>query len=77
MFEIVSFQEPTPMKPGEWGFRIKGHSSCSQIIEGCCPFDCTREILLQKLASEGLGGTFGGRVEQIGGGRFRYIAYTD
>jgi hypothetical protein len=76
MIEIV-YPEPPPMKPGEWGFKIKGHSSSSQIVEGCCPFDCTRETLIVELKSRGLDGTFGGRIEQCGSGRFRYIAYTD
>ena len=77
VIEIVSFRDTPPMKPGEWGFKIKGHSSCSQIVEGCCPFDCTREMLMSELKSRRLDGTFGGRIEQVGGGRFRYIAYTD
>ncbi len=53
-------------------YRIKMHSSSSQLCEGVYPEGTTRGEVEAKVK-----GTFGGRFEQFGGGRFRYVAYTD
>lgn len=53
-------------------YRSHGHSSCSMKIVGVYPEGATREDVEARVK-----GTFGGRFEQFGEGRFTYIAYTD
>ena len=48
------------------------HSSSSMIKEGVYPEGTTRGEVLEKVS-----GTFGGRFEHFGDGKFKYIAYTD
>jgi len=50
----------------------KPHSGCSMVKEGVYPEGTTREQVEAKVK-----GTFGGRFEQFGAGKFRYVAYTD
>ena len=49
----------------------KSHSNSSMIKEGTYE-DMTRHEVEQKVI-----GTFGGRFEHFGDGKFKYIAYTD
>lgn len=49
-----------------------GHTHFSMIKEGVYPAGMTREQLLDEIK-----GTFGGRFEHFGNGKFKYIAYTD
>lgn len=51
---------------------VKGHTHFSMICEGVYPENTTMEEI-RKLVD----GTFGGRFESFGGGKFKYIAYTD
>ena len=51
---------------------VKGHTHFSQICEGVYPPNTTPTEVGEKVK-----GTFGGRFEYFGGGRFKYIAYTD
>lgn len=51
---------------------IKTHTNSSQICEGVYPPEATKEDVLARVK-----GTFGGRFEHFGNGRFKYIAYTD
>lgn len=60
------------LDPTKIDFNRLPHSSCSMLIEGVCPEGTTQEEV-RKLVD----GTFGGRFEQWGGGKFRFIAYTD
>ncbi|NWE68985.1 hypothetical protein HX857_09730 [Pseudomonas gingeri] len=64
--------EPRPLDPKKIDYRIKWHTNSSQICEGVYPDGTTREEV-QKLVI----GTFGGRFEHFGKGKFKYIAYTD
>ncbi len=63
---------PRPLDPTRIDWRDKPHSSCSMIKEGVYPEGTTREEV-RKVVN----GTFGGRFEHFGGGRFKFIAYTD
>lgn len=53
-------------------YHSKSHSNSSMIREGVYP-EGTRQADVE----DKVRGTFGGRFEQWGGGKFRYIAYTD
>ena len=64
--------EPRPLDPTKIDYRIKQHTNSSQICEGVYPEATPREEV-QKLVI----GTFGGRFEHFGKGKFKYIAYTD
>ncbi|KRP44096.1 hypothetical protein [Pseudomonas poae] len=64
--------EPRPLDPTKIDYRIKSHTNSSQICEGVYPEGTPREEV-QKLVI----GTFGGRFEHFGKGKFKYIAYTD
>lgn len=64
--------EPRPLDQTKIDYRIKSHTNSSQICEGVYPEGTTREEV-QKLVI----GTFGGRFEHFGKGKFKYIAYTD
>lgn len=48
------------------------HSSSSMIKRGVYPEGTTQQQVLEKVS-----GTFGGRFNHFGGGRFEFIAYTD
>ena len=61
-----------PLDKTKIDYRIKGHSSCSQICEGVYPEGTTKDEVLRQVK-----GTFGGRFESFGNGKFRFIAYTD
>lgn len=60
------------LDPGKVDWIAKSHSSCSMIKEGVYP-----EHLNHKDVEAVVRGTFGGRFESFGNGKFRYIAYTD
>lgn len=64
--------KPKPLDNSKIDYRIKGHTSSSQICEGVYPngtsMDDVRNIV---------NGSFGGRFEQFGNGTFKFIAYTD
>lgn len=63
---------PRPLDPTRIDYRSLPHSSCSMIMEGVYPEGTTREEVRALVD-----GTFGGRFEQFGNGKFRFIAYTD
>lgn len=50
----------------------KAHSSSSMIKEGTYPLKMSKEEVESEVR-----GTFGGRFEYFGNGKFKYIAYTD
>jgi hypothetical protein len=53
-------------------YRIQSHSGSSQLCIGVCPPNTTRDQVEAVVK-----GTFGGRFDQWGDGRFVYVAYTD
>ncbi|MFY3577131.1 hypothetical protein ACOTI8_31005 [Achromobacter xylosoxidans] len=63
---------PRPLDPTRIDYRSLPHSSCSMIKEGVYPEGATREEVRALVD-----GTFGGRFEHFGNGKFRFIAYTD
>ncbi len=64
--------KPRPLDKTKIDYRSKGHTSSSMVKEGVYPEGSTRSDV-RKVVD----GTFGGRFEQFGGGRFKFIAYTD
>jgi len=64
--------KPRPLDSTKIDYRTKSHSNSSQICEGVYPEGCT-QAEVRKVVD----GTFGGRFESFGNGRFKFIAYTD
>ena len=64
--------KPRPLDNSKIDYRIKMHTAASQICEGVYPEGTTMEEV-RKVVD----GTFGGRFEHFGNGKFKYIAYTD
>ncbi|WP_019567327.1 hypothetical protein [Agrobacterium sp. 10MFCol1.1] len=60
------------LDPSKIDYTISMHSNSSQKVEGVYPAGTTREDVIARVQ-----GTFGGRFERFGGGKFTYIAYTD
>lgn len=69
---IMETMKPRPLDPRKIDYRIKGHSNASQICEGVYPEGTERAEVEKRVR-----GTFGGRFEHFGNGKFKYIAYTD
>lgn len=69
---FVPVWEPEELDNTKIDYHIKSHSSCSQICEGVYPEGTT-----QTQVRAVVNGSFGGRFESFGGGKFRFIAYTD
>ena len=67
---------PRPLDPSKIDWHSKSHSNSSMLKEGVYPQSgddaADRAAVLEKVA-----GTFGGRFDHFGGGRFKYVAYTD
>jgi len=61
-----------PLDNTKIDYRTRSHSHMSQICEGVYPEGTTCEEV-RKVVN----GTFGGRFEHFGNGRFKFIAYTD
>lgn len=62
----------SPLDNTKIDYRITPHTSSSQLCEGVYPEGTTQDQVRAEVK-----GTFGGRFEQFGGGRFKFIAYTD
>ena len=65
-----------PLDSTKVDWRSSSHSSCSMVKEGVYPQsgdNAADREMVRKLVD----GTFGGRFEHFGDGRFRFIAYTD
>ena len=60
------------LDPSKIDFHVLSHTNFSQICEGVYPEGTTSAQVLEKVR-----GTFGGRFEYFGNGKFKYIAYTD
>ncbi|MGF6633565.1 hypothetical protein OKW30_001385 [Paraburkholderia sp. Clong3] len=69
---IHVMHDPRELDTTKIDWHSKGHSSATMIKEGVYPPSATREDV-----ENAVRGTFGGRFEHFGGGRFKYIAYTD
>lgn len=65
-------RKPRPLDNTKVDYREKLHSGCSMIKEGVYPKGMPSSEV-EKIVN----GTFGGRFESFGGGRFKFIAYTD
>lgn len=64
--------KPKPLDNSKIDYRIKMHTAASQICEGVYPKGTSMEEV-RKVVN----GTFGGRFEHFGNGKFKFIAYTD
>lgn len=79
MYEIMEFDGDKlvpngqrPLDPTRIDWHSLPHSGSSMRRVGVCPLDATR-----KQVEAAVMGTFGGRFESFGNGKFVYIAYTD
>lgn len=70
--EVVKGPYPRPLDPRKIDYHVLSHTSSSQICEGVYPEGTTKEDVESRVR-----GTFGGRFERFGGGKFKYVAYTD
>jgi hypothetical protein len=64
--------KPRPLDPTKIDWHNKPHTYSSMIKEGGYPPGTTHSQVEEKVR-----GTFGGRFEHFGAGKFKYIAYTD
>jgi hypothetical protein len=64
--------KPLQLDKTKIDYRSKMHSSSTMIKEGVYPDGATKTEV-QKVVN----GTFGGRFEEFGNGRFKFVAYTD
>lgn len=64
--------KPRMLDNSKIDYRSKIHTASTMLKEGVYPDGAS-----QSEVAAAVRGTFGGRFEQFGGGRFRYIAYTD
>ena len=64
--------KPRPLDNTKIDYRVKMHTASSQICEGVYP-EGTTAIETRAVVN----GTFGGRFEHFGNGKFKFIAYTD
>lgn len=61
-----------PLDKSKLDWHSKPHTNSSMIKEGVYPLAMTRDEVEAKVR-----GTFGGRFDYFGEGRFKYVAYTD
>lgn len=61
-----------PLDPTRLDYHSKSHTNASMIKEGVYPPSMTRAEVEAEVQ-----GTFGGHFAHFGGGKFKYIAYTD
>lgn len=64
--------KPRQLDSTKIDYRSKMHTASTMIKEGVYPEGTQRGEVEAEVR-----GTFGGRFEQFGGGKFRYVAYTD
>jgi len=69
---IYKMFTPRPLDPTKIDYRNYSHTHFSMIKEGVYPEGTTMEEVRKVVE-----GTFGGRFEYFGNGKFKYIAYTD
>lgn len=61
-----------PLDPTKLDWHSKSHTNSSMVKEGVYP-----EGMARAEVEKAVLGTFGGRFEYFGNGKFKYIAYTD
>lgn len=64
--------KPRPLDDTRIDYRTKSHTASTMIKEGVYPIGTSRSEV-EKVVK----GTFGGRFDYFGGGKFKYTAYTD
>jgi hypothetical protein len=69
---VIASWKPVALDPRKIDYRVRSHTHFSQICEGVYPMPTSRDDVEQRVR-----GTFGGRFEHFGDGKFKYIAYTD
>jgi hypothetical protein len=69
---VIEAWRPRELDASRIDWRSFSHSNSSMIKEGVYPETATRAEVEQAVK-----GTFGGRFEHFGNGKFKYIAYTD
>jgi hypothetical protein len=70
--ETMERRKPRPLDPTKIDYRIHMHTNSSQRVEGVYPEGTTPDQVRALVD-----GTFGGRFNRFGDGRFEFIAYTD
>ncbi|WP_031254266.1 hypothetical protein [Curvibacter lanceolatus] len=65
-----------PLDNTKVSWRARSHSSCSMIKEGVYP-QSGNDSADREMVRKQVDGTFGGRFESFGKGKFKFIAYTD
>jgi hypothetical protein len=68
----IAVPKPRALDPTKIDYRVTSHSNSSQLCTGVYP-DGTSRADVEKIVK----GTFGGRFNHFGNGRFEYVAYTD
>lgn len=71
MKDEINTDKQELLKQVKWKGRGHG-STCSMIKEGTYPEGLSREDVKPLV-----NGTFGGKFDFFGGGKFRFVAYTD
>lgn len=69
---VAKSWELRKLDPTKLDWHSFSHSNSSMVKEGVYPSSMTRVEVEKAVA-----GTFGGRFDSFGNGKFRYIAYTD
>lgn len=64
--------QPRQLDSTKIDYHVIPHTHFSQICEGVFPEGTTRDDVLARVK-----GTFGGRFDHFGNGKFKYVAYTD
>lgn len=64
--------KPRPLDPRKLDYHNLSHSNSSMIKRGVYPPEMTSKEVEEKIK-----GTFGGRFNYFGNGKFEYVAYTD
>ena len=70
--QVFKSYELRKLDPNKLDWHSKSHTHFSMIKEGVYPPGMTQAEVLKEVE-----GTFGGRFENFGNGRFKYVAYTD
>lgn len=70
--QVIKAFELRKLDPSKLDWHSKPHTHFSMIKEGVYPPEMIRSEVEAAVA-----GTFGGRFEYFGGGKFKYVAYTD
>lgn len=70
--DVIDSYRRRPLDPTKIDYHTKSHTHFSMICEGVYPDGTTMAQVLERVQ-----GTFGGRFEHFGKGKFKYIAYTD